>query len=214
MGTNDLFSALILDDHVIVRDACRKLLAAHNITVVWEGENGAEAYHQYLSLKPDFLIIDLSLKEESGMEIIRMILNADSNAKIIVLSMHDEPYLITQSLKLGALSYIHKSSKKDDLLNAIKSIRTGKIYISDNLNYDISLFDNSNRLDDPISNLTSQQIKILKLLIDGQTQSSIAKTLNISKKTVSNHIDKIKNNFDAKSITDLIRLSINFNLPS
>lgn len=204
-------SALVLDDHVITRQACCELLRKEQITIVWEGEDALEAYEGYISLKPTIAIIDISLKGMSGLETIRLIKDHDIDAKIIVFSMHTDSIVISHALELGALSYLSKTSSPEEFSSAVKLALSGKAFISKELN---SMTDKTTRtLKDVISSLTSQQQKIFRLIVSGNSITSISKELDISTKSVSVHLDKIKDKLGAKSISDLVRIAIILDSP-
>lgn len=203
-------SALLLDDHLIIRQSCRELLEKENINIAWEGEDGGEAYNNYVSSKPDIAIIDLSVKGTSGMEAIRLIRNHDNNAKIIVFSMHTDSIFISRAFHLGVLCYVSKICHPEELITAIRLALIGKSYISNEIDYTLK---QSNNID-ALSLLTVKEHNIFQLIIMGQSTISIGKKLNISTKTVSTHLNKIKQKLDAKTISDLVRISITLGILS
>ncbi|MCG8325109.1 MAG: response regulator transcription factor [Thiotrichales bacterium] len=207
---NNTLSALILDDHAIVRQACRELLEKENISIAWEGNDPDDAYKNYVLLNPDLAIIDLSLKGMSGMETIRHIRNYNERSKIIVFSMYTDFPFISQAFQLGVLSYISKYTSTDEFRFAVKTVLDGKRYISSDLR---PVFD-KHGFNDKLPAITPQENKILLMITEGNSTTSIANALNISNKSVLFHLNSIKEKVGAKTISDLVRFSLILNLSS
>ncbi|MCG8378248.1 MAG: response regulator transcription factor [Proteobacteria bacterium] len=201
-------SALILDDHAIIRQTCRELIERENMTIAWEGEDGEEAYKNYILLKPDIAVIDLSIKGLNGLEIIRLIRNHDKNAKIIVFSMHTDSIFISRALDLGVLCYISKTSAPDEFISAIRFALNGKTYVSKELNFNLNTSRKTNNTSNVLSLLTPQQRKIFQLIVTGESTTAIGKKLKISTKSVSTHLKNIKEKLGANTISDIVRMAI------
>ena len=212
MSSPENKTVLLLEDHFIVRQACCSLLEQEGFNVLWQGTNGDEAYEAYISLKPDIVIIDISVEGKSGLDVIELIKNRDDNAKIIVFSMHNDAIFISHTINLGVLGYVTKSCNPAELVSAIKSASKGKPYLSSDITINIEKQDLLNN-HDLLSTLTAQERKIYMLSIQGKSSINISKTLSISTKSVSNHLFNIKQKLGAKTMSDLVRIAINYGIP-
>ena len=130
----DKIKVILVDDHAVVRAGFRMLLSTEvNIDVIAEAERGEEACQLYLERKPDVMVLDLSMPGIGGLESIRRVCNRDSNAKILVFSVHDEMVYVDRAMKAGAKGYITKNSAPSILVTAIQKITEGEIYIEQGL---------------------------------------------------------------------------------
>lgn len=201
-------TVLVLEDHGIVRKACCDLLAEAGFDVVWAGGNSDAAYRKFIELTPDVAVIDLSLGDTSGLEMIRRIKCHDPNAKTVVFSMHDDPTFASRALKLGAIGYVTKTSPPDLLVLAVSNAIEGKPFLSREIAQALALSE-LHGAGDPFAGLTDRELEVFQLLVDGNNSVQIASLLSMSPKSASNHIGKVKHKLGAKSIADLVRLSIN-----
>ena len=201
-------SIMLVDDHVVVRAGVGRLLEQYPAyEVIAEAESGEKAYQLFGEIKPDVLIIDLSMPGIGGLEAIRRILMRYPKANILVLSMHENLSFANQAMKLGAKGYIIKSSLADELIQAIESVSKGNIYLSEELAEQVAL-QSSNPKNDPVHDLSAREFEIFRLLAEGKEIDYIAKTLNISVKTVSNYQTAIKQKLGVHNAIELIRYAL------
>ncbi len=207
MNYKESKTALLLDDHIIIRHSCRSLLEKEKFLICWEGENGDDAFEAYKQYQPNLCIIDLSIEGTSGLDTIENISTYDQTAKIIVFSMHNDPMFIKRALQYGVFGYITKTSEPSNLTKAIKSVMKGKYFLSediDNQNY----YNNINIDKNLLSTLTNQEANVFIQAVRGLNSTTIGKNLEISTKSVSSHLYKIKQKLGARNIPDLIKIAI------
>jgi len=197
---------LLVDDHTVVREGVRRLVAGMREIVLSEAGSGAEALAMASKEPPDLVLLDLNMKGISGLELLRRLLLKDPKCRVIVFSMHAEPVYAARALKLGAKGYVSKSAAADELLTAIKRVSEGGHYIERELASQLAIHQYSG--DDPLQQLTTREIEILRLLGDGKSLQGIADALGVSYKTVANTCSLMKSKLGLERTADLIRMSI------
>jgi len=199
---------VLVDDHAVVRAGVRRLLEQETLfEVIGEAENGEKAYKIFGELKPDVMVMDLSMPGMGGLESIRRILMRHERARILVLSMHEDLSFANQALKLGAKGYLIKNTLGDDLVKSIQMVARGEIFLSDEIAKKMAMQSTSGT-EDPIDELSAREFEIFRLLAEGLEIDAIAATLNISSKTVSNYQTMIKQKLNINTAVELIRYAI------
>jgi len=199
---------VLVDDHAVVRAGVRRLLEQEPLfEVIGEAESGEKAYQIFGELKPDVMVMDLSMPGMGGLEAIRRILMRYEKAKILVLSMHEDLSFANQALKLGAKGYLIKNALADDLVKSIETVSNGEVFLSAEIAKKMAMQSISGDKD-PIHELSAREFEIFRLLAEGLDIDAIASTLNISSKTVSNYQTMIKQKLDLNSPVELIRYAI------
>jgi DNA-binding NarL/FixJ family response regulator len=199
---------VLVDDHAVVRAGVRRLLEQETLfEVIGEAESGEKAYKIFGELKPDVMVMDLSMPGMGGLESIRRILMRHERARILVLSMHEDLSFANQALKLGAKGYLIKNTLGDDLVKSIQMVARGEIFLSDEIAKKIAMQSISGA-EDPIDELSAREFEIFRLLAEGLEIDAIAATLNISSKTVSNYQTMIKQKLNINTAVELIRYAI------
>ena len=199
---------VLVDDHAVVRAGVRRLLEQEPLfEVIGEAESGEKAYQILGELKPDVMVMDLSMPGMGGLEAIRRILMRYEKAKILVLSMHEDLSFANQALKLGAKGYLIKNALADDLVKSIETVSNGEVFLSAEIAKKMAMQSISGDKD-PIHELSAREFEIFRLLAEGLDIDVIASTLNISSKTVSNYQTMIKQKLDINSPVELIRYAI------
>ena len=199
---------VLVDDHAVVRAGVKRLLEQEtSFDVIGEAESGEKAYQLFNELKPDVMVMDLSMPGMGGLEAIRRILMRHERAKILVLSMHEDLSFANQALKLGAKGYLIKNALADDLVKSIEMISKGEVFLSDEIAKKMAMQSISGDRD-PIHELSAREIEIFRLLAEGFEIDAIAETLNISSKTVSNYQTMIKQKLNINTPVELIRYAI------
>jgi len=135
LGSENVTSVLVIDDHPIVLQACRRLLEDAGVASVLEAGDVAAGYELFCRHNPDVVIVDLAMEKNSlgGLSLIQRINSHDPQAHILVLSMHRDPIIVARALEAGASGYILKDTATEDLLNAIQTIQEGNSYLSHDL---------------------------------------------------------------------------------
>ena len=199
---------VLVDDHAVVRAGVRRLLEQEPLfEVIGEAESGEKAYQAFGELKPDVMVMDLSMPGMGGLEAIRRILMRYEKAKILVLSMHEDLSFANQALKLGAKGYLTKNTLADDLVKSIETVTQGDVFLSDEIAKKMAMQSISGN-QDPVHELSAREFEIFRLLAEGFDIDAIASTLNISSKTVSNYQTMIKQKLDINTPIELIRYAI------
>jgi DNA-binding NarL/FixJ family response regulator len=199
---------VLVDDHAVVRAGVRRLLEQEPLfEVIGEAESGEKAYQILAELKPDVMVMDLSMPGMGGLEAIRRILMRYEKAKILVLSMHEDLSFANQALKLGAKGYLTKNTLADDLVKSIETVTQGDVFLSDEIAKKMAMQSISGN-QDPIHELSAREFEIFRLLAEGLDIDAIASTLNISSKTVSNYQTMIKQKLNINTPIELIRYAI------
>jgi two-component system, NarL family, invasion response regulator UvrY len=198
---------LIIDDHPIVRAGVRRLLAAEPEIEVREATNGREALSVFRELQPALVILDLNLPGIGGLEVLARLKAADPDARVLVLSMHDDETHITRALRAGAAGYVTKTAPPEELLEAIGRVARGHTYIEHKIAEGL-VFASVRESPHPLKDLSSRDLEILRQLAEGRTLSQIADTVGIGYKTAANNCSRIKARLGAANTADLIRIAI------
>jgi DNA-binding NarL/FixJ family response regulator len=199
---------VLVDDHAVVRAGVRRLLEQEPLfEVIGEAESGEKAYQIFGELKPDVMVMDLSMPGMGGLESIRRILMRYEKAKILVLSMHEDLSFANQALKLGAKGYLTKNTLADDLVKSIETVTQRDVFLSDEIAKKMAMQSISGN-QDPVHELSAREFEIFRLLAEGLDIDAIASTLNISSKTVSNYQTMIKQKLNINTPIELIRYAI------
>ena len=203
---------IIADDHKIMRDGLRSLLAQQmGMEVIGEAEDGRQAVKLALELKPDIIIMDISMPELNGIDAIGEIASRAPEVKSLALSMYSDKRFISRALREGASGYILKDCTFEELNKAIKTVLSNQIYLSPRLTeLVIGEYVTHSSTDDStmISALTAREREILQLLAEGNAVKKIAGMLKISGKTVETHKSNLMMKLNVKSIADLTKIAI------
>ena len=203
---------LLVDDHAVVRAGYRMLLKQSDRTeVVAEAANGEQACELFSKLKPEIVVMDLSLPGMTGLEAIRRIISKDAEARILVFSMYEDNVFVDQALRAGARGYLTKNSAPETLLSALEEVARGGIYIDARIAQDLVIWKARNE-GGPLTSLSAREFEIFCLLAEGLQTSDIATRLSIGYKTVANYSTQIKNKLHVNSIAELVRLAIRHNI--
>jgi DNA-binding NarL/FixJ family response regulator len=205
---NKKVTIVLVDDHAVVRAGVRRLLEQEALfDVIGEADSGEKAYKMFGELKPDVMVMDLSMPGMGGLEAIRRILMRHERARILVLTMHEDLSFANQALKLGAKGYLIKNTLGDDLVKSIQTVSRGEVFLSDEIAKKMAMQSISGE-QDPIHELSAREFEIFRLLAEGLEIDAIAATLNISSKTVSNYQTMIKQKLNINTPVELIRYAI------
>ena len=203
---------MLVDDHAIVRSGFRRLLERYpEIDVVAEAESAEQAYRLFVEHMPDIVVLDLSMPDSGGLEVLRRLLTREQAAKVIVFSMHEDAALVERALRLGARGYVSKSSAPDMLAQAVLDVAAGKEFLSADIAQALAAFRASGE-DDPLKELSAREFEIFHQIVRGASTSEIAGNLNLSAKTVANYHTLIKQKLNVGSDIELVRLALRCNL--
>lgn len=210
---NKVHTILLADDHSILRAGLRSMLSSFpDMEVIGEVDNGKDAMHSAINLKPQLLITDISMPKTNGTEAIREIKRRNSDIKILVLTMHSNESHIFDALNAGADGYVLKEDDHEELINAIRSILEGKKYLSPSIsNKVVSGYLNpgsDNKYTSSWDLLTRREREIIKLIAEGYRSKDIAEYLSISIKTVEKHRTNLMKKLDLHSVSGLTNYAI------
>ena len=210
---------LLVDDHPAIRASIGAELLKKNIAEkIYEAGNSEEGYDQAMNLRPDLIVMDISLYGASGIELTRKILQKNPGIKIVMLSMYSKVIYITESLKAGAKGYILKEADMDSIIDGIKKVISGETYVDSRISSKViaSLISPEEDLEQPedstYDTLSSREQEILRLLAEGREIRDIAKELCISSKTVINHRTNIMQKLNCSNMVELIKYAIHIGL--
>ena len=186
----------IVDDHTMLREGMRQLVNMEpDLTCSWTAANAGEALAMVESDKPDLLTVDISLPGRNGLELIKDVLSLTPDLPILVISMHDEVFYTQRVLKAGAKGYVTKGADRQTLLHAIRQVADGGIFVSPEMSTLIleAFSGRSNQQPvDGVHLLSDREFEVFQLVSDGQSTNQIGAMLNISVKTVHQHLSRIK----------------------
>ena len=212
-----MISLLIAEDHLLVRAGIRALLEKPgDINIVGEASNGKEAVDLVQELKPDVLVMDIMMPRLNGIQAAEYLYGLKLPTNILLLSMYSDPGFVHKALQFGVKGYVLKSSVSDELLEAVRTVAAGKIFLSPSAaeiirsrpaRAGISQKDN-----DPISVLSPREKEILKLIAEEHTSVEIGEILFISDKTVEKHRTRIMEKLKVRNMAGLVRLAIKYGL--
>ncbi|WP_020179363.1 response regulator transcription factor [Methylopila sp. M107] len=201
-------TAILVDDHPVVRAGYRKLLERQaDYKVTGEAETAVEAYHLYRSLAPDIVVMDISMPGSSGLEAIRRIRAYDGRARILVFTMHQSVIHALKAFEAGASGYVTKSSPASELIACMGTVMRGGRAVSDDIARMIAAERVSGRAS-PIDALGPREVEILKLLAAGASTDEAAAALQLSHKTVQNYHSTIKAKLNASNDAMLVWIAI------
>jgi two-component system invasion response regulator UvrY len=198
---------LIVDDHPIVASGCRALLAGDTEIAILDAPDAESGEGAFVSERPDVCVLDINLPGVSGFELARRILVRDEAARIIIFSMNDDPIFAARAIEVGAKGYVSKSGDPCDLVEAIREVGKGGVYLPPAIARSVA-FAGPAFARSPLSKLTSREIEILRLLSAGKSLSEIAWLVHASYKTIANTSSIIRQKLGLRSASELVRFAI------
>ncbi len=193
---------LLVDDHAVVRKGYHHLLQASGIEVAAEADSGEDAYRLYAELLPDVVIMDLSMPGMGGLETLRRIISRDSNARILIFSMHDDAIFPTRALMSGAMGYVSKASAPEVLVEAVQSLARNRNYVSHDIAQQVAM--QKVHGDDPLKKLSPREFEVFNMLAQGQSLDGIASTLCLDYKTVANVQSRLRTKLNVEGTAQLM----------
>jgi DNA-binding NarL/FixJ family response regulator len=202
----------LVDDHPLVREWLTNLINQQpGLMVCGEAESGPEAREKILALRPDVAIVDIALKDSSGIELIKDLKQACPEVAVLVLSMHEESHYAERALRAGARGYIMKRETTRKVVAAIGQVLEGKLCVSEAIAAAMATqFVEGKTLatGSPVEQLSDRELEVFELLGQGRTTRQIAETLRVSLKTVQAYCARIKEKLNLGSATELLREAV------
>jgi len=202
----------LVDDHPLVREGLTNLINEQNdLIVCGEAEDSAGAITGIAKTRPDVVLVDISLKNESGLELVKNLESQFPLVALIVLSMHDEALYAERALRAGARGYVMKRESTKSVLASIRRVMEGGVYVSERVvNSMARRFTSSPKRAEssPVERLSDRELEIFRLLGQGRTTAQIADDLHLSLKTVQAYCARAKEKFGVSSLGELLRAAI------
>jgi len=204
---------ILVADHAVVRAGFRMLLAtSESIEVISEASRGEEAIGQYLNLKPDIVVMDLSMPGLGGLETIHRIVQRDGNAKILVFSVYHQRVYVNRALNAGAKGYITKNSAPEILIEAIVTIMQGQNYIEQGLIKINNSIKSQSDYQAIIHQFSPREFDVFRMLAQGMSVHKIASELCLGYKTIANYATQIRKKLQVDTLIDLAHIAEDFGL--
>lgn len=215
VAQNQKRKVFLVDDHPLVREWLTTLINQQpDLVVCGETETAPEALKAIAQSKPDVAIVDISLKDSSGIELIKALKESQPEVLALVLSMHDESLYAERALRAGAKGYIMKRETTKKVIEAIRRILDGKLYISNAVAEAITARSVSVKLaasQSPVEQLSDRELEVFEMLGQGLGTRQIAETMRVSIKTVQAYCARVKEKMKLGSATELLREAIRWN---
>lgn len=210
---------LIVDDHPLFREGIKTIISGNSrFEVIDEAGTGREGFEKASRLKPDVVLLDISLPDETGMEVARKIRHHLPNTRIMILSMHSKIDYIVEAFQSGATGYVVKESAAERLAEALDAVASGEYFLDSSISHEvIAKLMNSPVKEAKVSDagygkLTAREQEIMRMLAEGSSKGEIAEQLCISIKTVENHRANIMRKLDIHSAMELVRYAARLGL--
>lgn len=204
------YKILIADDHDIIREGIKNILRNQaSYEIVGEARDGEEVLEKVAALKPDILLLDITMPKKSGLEILSQIQRLSKKTSVLIISVHKADAYVMQALKAGVRGYLNKENAADDLLPALRKITAGQVYLST----DVSsyLLEKASKSPEDLAKekiLSEREEVVLRLVAEGKTAKEIANTLFISARTAENYKNNILKKLGLHKTSDLIKYAI------
>lgn len=212
-------TVLVADDHAVVREGIRHVLSdVQGFDVVGEAASGAEAVQLAAQFDPNVVLLDVSMPGGTGLEVIGDVLRVAPQARVLILSVHDEAEYVLQAVRAGAHGYLRKDSSPNDLRDAVRAVDRGDTYFTPAMA--IRLHDavrgESNRISraSKLAQLTGRERDVLTGIANGETNKEIAARYGISPRTVETHRESLMRKLEIRSVAGLTRLAVEEGLVS
>jgi DNA-binding NarL/FixJ family response regulator len=202
----------LVDDHPLVREGLQKLIEYEgDMTVCGEAEDAVRAYERIEQAKPDVVIVDLSLRGDSGLDLIKRLPQLERPPRALVLSMHDESHYAERALRAGAAGYVMKRETSSNIITAIRHVLAGGIFVSEAISAQMaarSAEKGSNTANPPVERLSDRELEVFLRIGQGQETRRIADELHLSLKTIQTHCAHIKEKLGLENATELMLVAV------
>jgi len=198
---------LLADDHAVVRHGLRAVLEREGFQIVGEGCDGQDAVRLAPTVRPDVAILDIGMPLLNGLDAARELRKISQNIKVILLTRHDEPQYVTEALRAGVKGYVLKSQAATDLVEAIRQVARGGIYLSPNMSGAV-VEAYLSKTEPALDPLTPRERQVLQMVGEGKSTKDVARLLGISTKTAESHRARLMHKLDIHETASLVRYAI------
>ena len=209
MGKRTVF---LVDDHPIVRDGlCQLINNEADLHVIGQGEDAYESLRAIRAAKPDLVLLDVSLKDSDGIELLKELKSQSPSPPVLVVSMHDESLYAERALRAGASGYVMKQEAPQTLLAAMRTVLAGQVYVSGKMGAMLlqrMVAGKKRQGGLPMDRLTDRELEVFRMIGSGKSVKEIADKLFLSVKTIEAHREHIKEKLNFKSSAELLRFAI------
>ena len=207
-----MIRVVLADDHALVRDGLRAVLAREpDIAVIGEASDGREALAAVDAMRPDVVVLDLSMPVLNGLDAARQLAGRDRGPRPILITMHLEDRYVLEALRAGVRGYVLKKQAAADLVRAIRDVAAGRVYLSPGISAAVADAIRTGA-SPPEERLTPRERQVLQLVAEGKTTKEIAAILEVSVKTVDAHRTNLMQKLDLHDVASLTRLAIRLGL--
>ena len=207
-----MIRVVLADDHALVRDGLRAVLAREpDIAVIGEASDGREALAVVDAMRPDVVVLDLSMPVLNGLDAARQLAGRDRGPRPILITMHVEDRYVLEALRAGVRGYVLKKQAAADLVQAIRDVAAGRVYLSPGISAAVADAIRTGA-SPPEERLTPRERQVLQLVAEGKTTKEIAAILEVSVKTVDAHRTNLMQKLDLHDVASLTRLAIRLGL--
>lgn len=203
---------LLIDDHPLLRTGIGQLISQQkDMTICGEVDDSLKALDAIQEKSPDIVVLDITLKKMSGIEVLKHIKVRFPKVKVLILSMHDETLYAPRALRAGASGYIMKQEAAENVIAALRKINSGEVYISERMATQMlsrMVGGRATPISSPVDLLSDRELEVFTLLGRGDGTRDIAEKLNLSVKTIESHRAHIKEKLNLKNATELVRHAV------
>lgn len=206
-----MIKVMLVDDHDLVRTGIKRLLEDHpNIKIVGEATSGEQALDLITENDPDVVLMDINMPGIGGLEATRKLLQRKPKLKIIVVTMHEDDMFAQRLLKAGAMGYLTKGARVDEILQAVEAVMANKRYLCPSIAQQIALSQMEEEESSPFDSLSERELQVLLMMMDGQSISAISEKLCLSPKTVSTYRTRLYAKLGVQNDIELARLALQY----
>jgi len=203
-----MIKVLLVDDHELVRIGIGRLLEnAEGIEVIAEADSGETAIEQVKKNAPDVVLMDVSMPGIGGLEATRRLSQSNPSLPIVIVTVHSEEPFPNSLLKAGAVGYLHKGCSVDEIVNAIRAVHEGRRYLSNEIAQGMAHSILSENESSPFEKLSSREMQVLLMLVNGNRSGEIAKKLSLSPKTISTYRTRLFDKLKVHNEAEMTRLA-------
>jgi len=198
----------LTDDHTMVRQALAEMISKEpEFKAVGQCGDGLQVIEQVLAVQPDILVLDIGMNGLNGLDICRDITRRLSKLAVLILSMHDDEEFVARALENGASGYLTKDADNDQLIEALRAVSRGQMYLAPGLGKDVLAHIGRGR-NDPYESLTTRERQVLQLIAEGKTNRETAESLHLAVKTVDTHRTRLMRKLDIHDQTTLVKYAL------
>lgn len=206
-----MIKVMLVDDHDLVRTGIKRLLEDHpNIKIVGEATSGEQALDLITENDPDVVLMDINMPGIGGLEATRKLLQRKPKLKIIVVTMHEDDMFAQRLLKAGAMGYLTKGARVDEILQAVEAVMANQRYLCPSIAQQIALSQMAEEESSPFDSLSERELQVLLMMMDGQSISAISEKLCLSPKTVSTYRTRLYAKLGVQNDIELARLALQY----